>query len=178
MLAVQHNTIYGSRLIATQPFRKGQLLHTFTDYRVVERPSYQTIQIALTQHIDNIGNLAYINHSCHPNTVIDTEALTVRAARDIAMGDELTFFYPSTEWVMDRPFICLCGAPQCIRLVAGAKYLTVETLGRYFINRHIREAIMQFLANAATIPEETSGKAGEAALPPTITQAQVSKQTL
>lgn len=32
------------------------------------------------------------------------------------------------------------------------KYLTVEALGRYFINRHIREAIMQFLANAAAMP--------------------------
>ncbi len=173
MLAVQHNTIYGARLVATQPFRHGQLLHTFTDYRVVERPSYQTIQIALTQHIDNIGNLAYINHSCHPNTVIDTETLTVRAARDIAAGDELTFFYPSTEWVMDRPFICLCGAPQCIRLVAGAKYLTVETLGRYFINRHIREAIMQFLVTAAAMPEDSSGMAGAAVLPTTMTETQV-----
>ena len=43
------------------------------------------------------------------------------AGRDIAAGEELTYFYPSTEWEMDRPFRCLCGAPDCVGVVSGAK---------------------------------------------------------
>jgi hypothetical protein len=49
---------------------------------------------------------------------------------------------------MDRPFVCLCGAPQCIRLVAGAKYLSIDVLRNYFINQHIREMIISTLAES------------------------------
>lgn len=75
----------------------------------------------------------------------------MRAAPDLAAGEELTFFYPSTEWEMDRPFICLCGSPSCVRLVAGAKHLAVETLGRYYINQHIQAAISDLLRSTVTI---------------------------
>ncbi len=49
---------------------------------------------------------------------------------------------------MDRPFICLCGAPQCVRLVAGAKYLSIDTLSRYFINQHIRDMAIAALTES------------------------------
>jgi hypothetical protein len=52
---------------------------------------------------------------------------------------------------MDRPFICLCGAPQCVRLVAGAKYLSIDTLSRYFVNPHIREMIFATLAQTVSL---------------------------
>ena len=130
---------YGARLITDEPFRKGDRICLITDYRVTDHPTYQTVQIGPGAHIEELGILAYFNHSCQPNAIVDTTALAIYAARDIAPGEELTFFYPSTEWEMDRPFICLCGAPQCIRLVAGAKYLSIDTLSRYFINQHIRD---------------------------------------
>lgn len=130
---------YGARLVTDQPYRRGELISRITDYRVTGQPTYQTVQIGLHTHIEELGVLAYLNHSCQPNSLVDTSALAVYAARHIAAGEELSFFYPSTEWEMDRPFICLCGAPQCVRLVAGAKYLSIDTLARYFINRHIRE---------------------------------------
>ena len=64
----------------------------------------------------------------------------VFALRDIAAGEELTCFYPSTEWDMVRPFVCGCGAPQCVRFVAGARYLSADVLGRNFVNAHIRRS--------------------------------------
>ena len=135
------NRIYGARLITDEPYECGQLIHHITRYRVTNQPTYQTIQIGRHHHIEDLGILAYLNHSCEPNTIVDTVALTVTAARDIAPGEELNFFYPSTEWKMDRPFICQCGARPCLRLVAGAKYLSVDRLSRYFINEHIREMV-------------------------------------
>jgi hypothetical protein len=149
MLRIEHGgSAYGARLITDQPFSRGGLIYRITGHRLVHQPTYQTIQISAAEHIEELGVVAYLNHSCRPNTFVDTAALTVTAARDIAAGEELTFFYPSTEWEMDRPFVCLCGAPQCIRLVAGAKYLSVDTLSRYFINRHIHQLIVNSLTHA------------------------------
>jgi hypothetical protein len=64
---------------------------------------------------------------------MDVDRMVVSATRDLAAGDELTFFYPSTEWDMGKllysiliycsssdlinvlymiaqPFSCWCGA--------------------------------------------------------------------
>lgn len=149
MLIVERGgSAYGARLITDQPFQAGQVIHQISGYRLCTQPTYQTIQTGRAQHIEELGIIAYLNHSCVPNTLVNTTTFTVQAARAIAVGEELTFFYPSTEWEMDRPFVCLCGAPQCVRLVAGAKYLSVDTLSRYFINQHIRELIVATLAAA------------------------------
>lgn len=142
---------YGARLITDQAYKQGDVLYHITGQRVTEKATYQTIQVGPQSHIEELGVLAYLNHSCQPNTIVNVSELTVVAACDIAVGDELSFFYPSTEWEMDRPFICLCGAPQCVRLVAGAKYLSVDTLSRYFINAHIREMIFATLAETVSL---------------------------
>ena len=152
---VRGGSAYGARLITDQPFRRGAVIYHISGYRVTEGATYQTIQVGRTRHIEELGVIAYLNHSCQPNTVIDVERLDVLAARDIAAGEELNFFYPSTEWEMDRPFICLCGAPQCVRLVAGAKYMSIDTLSRYFINPHIREMIFETLAQTVEVDRRT-----------------------
>ena len=139
------SSAYGARLIATQPIAAGQLIHSIREYQSTSQPSYRSIQTGVDSHIEELGVIAYLNHSCQPNTLVNTTTLEVYALRPIAVGEELTFFYPSTEWEMDRPFICLCGAPQCVRVVAGAKYLSVDTLSRHVINQHIREMIRQTL---------------------------------
>ncbi|MGK7904081.1 MAG: SET domain-containing protein-lysine N-methyltransferase [Hormoscilla sp.] len=58
--------------------------------------------------------LQYINHSCAPNVFFDTSDLFLRALSKIEIGEELTFFYPSTEWSMDRQFDCLCQSKDCL----------------------------------------------------------------
>jgi hypothetical protein len=141
----------GSHLVTDQPYRKGEVVYKIETPQIVSKPTYQTIQIGQGLHLEDLGIIAYMNHSCQPNTIIDTSSLTIRATRDIAVGEDLSFFYPSTEWEMDRPFVCLCGAPQCIRLVAGAKYLSVDVLRNYFINQHIRELIAFELAESVRL---------------------------
>jgi hypothetical protein len=92
-----------------------------------------------------------------------TRQLAVRAWSELKIGQKVTFFYPSTEWEMVRPFECLCSAPGCIRYVAGAKYLSLDLLGRYFINPHVRKlaaaALTQVAANGAhtaKVPAESN----------------------
>jgi len=71
----------------------------------------------------------------------------VRVARDrgIEPGDALTFFYPSTEWSMDRPFDCLCGAGEgkCLGVVSGASSIDSKTMQRWYFNDHIHELARQ-----------------------------------
>lgn len=132
---------YGTKLVTEKSFASGDLIYQFSGYRITAQPTYQTIQISADSHIYHLDALAYINHSCSPNTLIDTENLSLIAAKAISAGEELTFFYPSTEWEMVQPFFCHCTAPECLGLVAGAKYLTMDILSQYYISPHILEQI-------------------------------------
>lgn len=138
MLGVEYGGSNGARLITRVPFSAGDVIGSLAHGREVDRPTYHSIQTGPGAHIDDLGLFAYLNHSCRPNVIVDTSALDVVAARDIAAGEELTFFYPSTEWDMQHPFVCRCGTPECIGTVSGAKHVARETLDRYFINAHIR----------------------------------------
>lgn len=143
-------TASGSRQVATQSFTKGQFIHRISDFRITQEPTFSSIQIGADAHIEDLGSIAYLNHSCRPTTFVDTGALTVHAVRDIAPGEELTFFYPSTEWDMDRPFDCLCGEPSCINRVAGAKHLPAAILNRFVLNQHVLELLRQSLSHRTT----------------------------
>ncbi|GAB7357785.1 hypothetical protein MBLNU459_g0432t1 [Dothideomycetes sp. NU459] len=93
------------------------------------------------RHIELNSALLYMNHSCAPSLEVDATRMEVRVARgrDLAVGDDLTFFYPSTEWEFSRPFECLCGAGEgvCVGRVEGAKAFSEAELERWFVNEHI-----------------------------------------
>lgn len=59
--------------------------------------------------------------------------------RPLKKGDALTFFYPSSEWEMDQPFHCNCGAGDkvCRGWISGAKNMSKEELQGYWLNDHI-----------------------------------------
>jgi hypothetical protein len=63
--------------------------------------------------------------------------------QDIVAGDELTFFYPSTEWAMAQPFQCFCGANSCLHEIRGAAFLAHEIIHNY----KFTDFIMQKLNN-------------------------------
>ena len=113
------------------------------------RPRVYTIQADVDRHIE-VGIFTSLNHSCAPNVLIDTANMRVIAAQDIPAGAELTYFYPSSEWEMANPFVCHCGNPACIQVVAGAKHLSVAVLGRYFVNRHIQTLIDDLLTKTSS----------------------------
>ncbi len=133
-------------LITKQAYLKGELICEIPTEKVVNKANRFTVQIGRTKHT-NVGKLAALNHSCDPNVILDTEHLLMYACRDIAKGEELSFFYPSTEWEMDAPFICLCGSSNCIHVVAGARFLPLSTLEHHYLNPHIREMMIELLNN-------------------------------
>lgn len=135
-------TSSGARLIAKSSIRQGRIVHQIRDYQVLQKPTYQTVQIGFATHIEE-AYLIYMNHSCDPNVIIKANTLECVATRPIKPLEELHFFYPSTEWSMDRPFSCHCGSPQCLQFISGAKSLSLDMLNQRFVNSHIRlQALM------------------------------------
>ncbi|MFC5751231.1 SET domain-containing protein [Actinomadura rugatobispora] len=128
----------GAGLVAAAPIAAGTAVADFADRPVHTVPSVYTIQVGVAEHVDS-PTVRYLNHSCAANVFVDTVARIVITMRAIGQGEELTFFYPSTEWAMVRPFACLCAAPDCIGMVQGAYFLPSDVLARYPLSPHIRK---------------------------------------
>jgi len=133
-------------LVAQRQFLEGEVVCPIPREAMHSKPTRMTIQIGRNRHVE-VGQFSSANHSCNPTLILDTDRMLAFARRDIAPGEELTFFYPSTEWQMQVPFICLCGAANCIHVVAGARFLPLSTLEDHYLNRHIREQMIELLQN-------------------------------
>jgi hypothetical protein len=148
-------------LITKQEYRKGDVICEMPSENIMDKPNRFTVQIGRSLHT-HVGKLAALNHSCDPNVILDTENMVMVARRDISKGEELSFFYPSTEWEMNAPFICLCGSSNCIHVVAGARFLPLSTLEYHYLNPHIREMMIELLNNTELhLKELTAEKAGK-----------------
>jgi hypothetical protein len=133
-------------LVTKQAYSKGEVICEIPTEKLFDKANRYTVQISQDKHTE-VGKLSALNHSCDPNVILDTANLEMIARRDIEVGEELSFFYPSTEWEMDAPFICLCGAVNCIHVVAGARFLPLSTLENHYLNKHIREMMIDLLNN-------------------------------
>lgn len=119
-------------LFVLRSFSPGELISDFSAGTIAAEPTYLTVQVGEEKHITLVPDfLQYINHSCEPNVFFDTTLLQLVALRDIGAGEELSFFYPSTEWEMTQSFNCYCGHASCIGEIRGAAYLSEEACKKY-----------------------------------------------
>jgi hypothetical protein len=126
------NTTKQKSLCSSKAFKENESITAFTAASTLEEPTYLTIQIDINKHITlQPDYLQYVNHSCKPNVFFNTTTFQFTALRDIAAGEELTFFYPSTEWDMAQTFQCHCGNDNCLQMIRGAKYLAADVLKHY-----------------------------------------------
>ncbi|KAJ9130161.1 Galactose-proton symport, partial [Pleurostoma richardsiae] len=115
---------------------------SFPPCTLADGPTYATVQMGRDKHLNLNSDLLYINHSCEPSLIFDTANLNIIAGpRGLQPGEELTFFYPSTEWAMAQPFDCLCGTPTCRGRIAGARDMPRAQLDGVWLNGHIRELL-------------------------------------
>jgi hypothetical protein len=125
-------------LRATSALAPGQTLCTFSAGDILHHPTRFTLQLDEDRHILlSPEPLWYTNHSCAPNVFFDTEAMEVVILTPVAPGDELRFFYPSTEWSMAEPFVCACGSPDCLGRINGAADLPDAVLERYRLTPYV-----------------------------------------
>lgn len=127
-------------LHATIAVKPEQTICKFTAGTTQPFATYLTVQTGLNTHITLQPEfLQYINHSCDPNVFFDTTTMELICIKALQPGDELTFFYPSTEWEMSQPFVCNCKNKNCLQLINGASYLDKSTLNKYRLTNFIKE---------------------------------------
>src|ERR1700733_7177699 len=127
-------------LHATRAIKAGEVVAKFHAGSVHHDPTYLTVQTGINRHITLQPEfLQYINHSCEPNVFFDTTSMQLICLKELNLGDELTYFYPSTEWEMVQPFVCNCGSKDCLQLINGASHLSMSTLKKYRITDFIQQ---------------------------------------
>ena len=140
---IDHQTGHHS-LYAARNFEKDDVFCAFEASAILPTPSFQTIQIDKNKHIRlHPSFLQYTNHSCSPNIFFDTTGFMVICLQQIKPGDQLAYFYPSTEWEMAEPFQCTCGMSNCLGYINGASYLSKEVLKNYRLSDFIYEQLKQ-----------------------------------
>lgn len=133
----------GDRSVRTKCFvPAGSVLIDFSAKSMVATPTFLTVQVSDDKHIFfSPPFLQYINHSCDPNVYVDADLRKIISLKDLQRGDEVSFFYPSTEWSMQQPFRCHCRAERCHTIIRGAAFLDGDAASKHLLNRHIRERL-------------------------------------
>ncbi|KAF1799905.1 hypothetical protein V8B55DRAFT_1542607 [Mucor lusitanicus] len=136
------STSFSSKLVAERDFKKGETIADLTGLTPGPK-RYSSVQISATEHVELNSDLLYLNHSCDPSTYLDITKRAIVALKDIKQGEELTFFYPSTEWDMAQVFDCWCGADKCVGKVNGARHTPTEVLEQFTLSEHIIQLIKE-----------------------------------
>lgn len=142
---VRQNVSNGQNaLFALRQYQPGEAIASFAAGTISAEPTYLTVQVAEGKHITLQPEfLQYINHSCEPNVFFNTTTMELVALRPLIAEEELTFFYPSTEWKMDQPFQCYCGHNSCLGEIKGAAFLPKEALSRYRFTDFIQQQLAE-----------------------------------
>jgi hypothetical protein len=143
-IAQRRQRLYNNQnaLFALQSFHAGDVIADFHAGTISTEPTYLTVQVDTDKHITlQPEYLQYINHSCDPNVFFDTTTMQLIALREISAQQEMTFFYPSTEWEMVQPFSCYCGSSLCLGQIRGAAYLTKNVAKQYRLTDFIQQQI-------------------------------------
>lgn len=131
-------------LFALRSYQPGELIAHFTAGSISTEPTYLTVQVGIQKHITlQPAFLQYINHGCDPNVFFNTATMQLVALKPIQPEEEMSFFYPSTEWRMNQPFQCYCGSPHCIGKVKGAAYLPAALQEKYQLTDFIQQQIQK-----------------------------------
>ena len=143
MVEVRVNENNGQNQLHTlNAFGPGDVICTFGARETLDYPTYLTVQTGIDKHILLAPEiLQYCNHSCSPNVFFDTALMQVVALEAVEPGDELTFFYPSTEWNMAQPFECYCGSSDCLGLIQGSAFLPEDVLSRYRLTEFVLQQL-------------------------------------
>ena len=138
-LEIRENPDTGYKsLFALRNLKNRIKLSDFKPQTILESPSMYSVQVGENQHIElNPNYLQYINHSCDPNIYFDIRRMAIITLKPIQSGEEIAFFYPSTEWKMSEPFECSCGSSDCLKLIKGGAFLSHDNLTKYRLSEFV-----------------------------------------
>jgi hypothetical protein len=117
----------GKAVYTNESFGRGNLVSRFGG-TVLPYRTQHTLQINNGLHLLDLSFLGFLAHSCSPNVFVDMVNFELWALEDIEAGSALTMDYASTEDILFKQFRCLCGAPNCRKIVTGRKELVDNDL--------------------------------------------------
>ena len=141
-LVARRSVSEGFGVFAVRPFVAGELLCVWgggvvPTSRLVELPEGRrrfAVQVEddlyLVTPMLGTGAGDLVNHSCDPTALL-SGPLTLVARRDLAIGEELTFDYGTSDANPYLGFACRCGAATCRGRVTGEDWRDPELQLRY-----------------------------------------------
>jgi len=133
-LIFRKSGIHGTGAFAQSPIPQGATVIEYVGQRISKEQSLLQCQenneyiFALNDAEDLDGNVPwntarFINHSCAPNceAELDEERIWIKALRDIAAGEEVTFNY-GYDYVDYQDYPCRCGAPDCVGFIVAEEF--------------------------------------------------------
>jgi uncharacterized protein len=125
-LIIRSSQIHAAGCYTTAPIKKGSRIAEYTGPRITKKQADDKYRDSPTTYLFGIGDgekvidghgiAMFVNHSCDPNS--ETREIRgrvwVRALRDIAAGEELTYDYNLYDGDEDEAR-CNCGAVACRR---------------------------------------------------------------
>jgi uncharacterized protein len=141
-LAARRSPSEGYGVFATRPLPVGSLLcvwggRVVSTTRMLALPEDRrryAVQIDddryLVTPVRGLGAADLINHSCDPTAVL-VGANTLVARRDLAVGDEVTYDYATSDANPHLGFACRCGAVICRGVVTGDDWTDPALQARY-----------------------------------------------
>src|SRR5246127_149112 len=124
MLIIRSSQIHAAGCYTTEPIKKRSRIVEYTGPRITKQAADEKYQDSPTTFllgvgdgskvIDGHGIAMFINHSCEPNceTGEVRGRVWIKALRDIAAGEELTYDYNLYDGDDDEA-LCNCGAGNC-----------------------------------------------------------------
>ncbi|HEY0707713.1 MAG TPA: SET domain-containing protein-lysine N-methyltransferase [Polyangia bacterium] len=126
-LVVVRSSIHGYGVICTKPFAAGDVIAEVDGVALrleeVVDDEY-CLWVTDEMYFDMVDQTRWINHSCTPNGVVETEldesgrvSARIVALRDIAPGEEITYDY---EFAVEHAIPCHCQSPGCRGMIIDA----------------------------------------------------------
>lgn len=148
LYVVRSSRIHGRGVFATRYIRKGTRIVEYIGERISNKEAdsrydddkmqrHHTFLFTLDEKtcIDGAiaaggGDASFINHSCDPNCALSGNVILI-AARDIEVGEEVTYDYATTDGSDYDEFECSCGAASCRGKVSGHDWMLPDLQLRY-----------------------------------------------
>lgn len=141
----------GLGVFARRHIRAGEIILAFggpvIDFAETKRRGpweCMPLQFGPNQYFDTQPPGIFVNHSCQPNAGIRNDADLV-ALRDIQPGEEIRFDYSTTMEEHSFTMNCLCGEPNCRKVIADFSALPPAVQEDYIARRIVMSFIVQKL---------------------------------
>lgn len=132
-LIIRSSAIHAAGCYTTTAIRKGARVTEYSGHRMTKAEADSRYKSSAVTYLFGLGDgsvvidghstAMFINHSCHPNC--ETEEIRgrvwIKAIRNIAAGEEITYDYCLYDGADDEHAHCNCGARNCRRTMYSRK---------------------------------------------------------